>query len=219
MIYKMEKPVHGNIGTTKYACTIEWRNGTFIADEPPSSGGQDTGPDPYTLLLSTLASCTLVTLRMYIDRKGWDISNIAVDVNMFQTKKESSIITVIDRDIKFLQPVTDEQRNRLNEIAQSCPISKILQGEINVRTYVYNDSETEKQIKYHNDEITVVWKPEVCKHSGRCVTQLGSVFNTQARPWINMQGASAEAIINQVEKCPTGALSFYRNENIAQPKS
>jgi len=79
--------------------------------------------------------------------------------------------------------------------------------------------ETEKQIKYHNDEITVVWKPEVCKHSGRCVTQLGSVFNTQARPWINMQGASAEAIINQVEKCPTGALSFYRNENIAEPKS
>lgn len=219
MIYKLEEPVHGNIGTTKYACTIQWNNGTFISDEPPSSGGQDTGPDPYTLLLSSIASCTLITLRMYIDRKGWDISDIAVNVNMYQTKNEEKVITVIDMDVKFLQPVTDEQRNRLTEIAQACPISKILEGEIKLRTFTYNDSETEKQIKYPNDEITVVWKPDVCKHSGRCVTQLPGVFNTQARPWINMKGATTEDIINQVQQCPTGALSFYRNENNTEQKS
>lgn len=87
MIYKFEKPVHGSIGLEKYQCTIEWRNGKFISDEPQSSGGKDMGPDPYTLLLSSLASCTLVTLRMYIDRKGWNIPSISVNVNMYSEKK------------------------------------------------------------------------------------------------------------------------------------
>lgn len=56
MKYKLEKPIHGEIGTTKYRCTMQWRNGTFIADEPVSSGGADEGPDPFSLLLSSLAS-------------------------------------------------------------------------------------------------------------------------------------------------------------------
>src|SRR4051812_34712458 len=108
MIYKLEKPLHGSIGIVKYTCTIEWRNGTFIADEPASLGGQNSGPDPYELLLASLASCTLITLRMYIDRKGWAITDIAVDVNLFQNKREdNTTTTVIDTDIRFLQPVTD----------------------------------------------------------------------------------------------------------------
>lgn len=213
MNYMLEKPVAGSIGTKKYACTIEWRNGRFIADEPVKSGGEDSGPDPYTLLLSSLATCTLVTLRMYIDRKGWDIANIGIQANMYQTKKDEKVITVIDRDINFLQKVTDEQREKLTEIAMACPVSKILQGEIIVRTFAYNDSETEKEIKYSNGDVTVVWKPEVCKHSGRCVTQLPKVFNLHQKPWINMQGATSEQIIDQVKKCPTGALSFFMNDH------
>lgn len=85
--YKFDKPVHGSIGNEKYQCTIEWRNGKFIADEPVTSGGKDSGPDPYTLLLSSLASCTLVTMRMYIDRKGWQVPEIAVNANMYQETK------------------------------------------------------------------------------------------------------------------------------------
>ena len=86
MKYKFDNPIHGTIGDIKYQCTVEWRNGQFIADEPVTTGGNDTGPDPYTLLLSSLASCTLITLRMYIDRKQWHIPEIAVNVNMYQEK-------------------------------------------------------------------------------------------------------------------------------------
>jgi len=207
MQYKLEKPVHGSIGIKKYACSIEWRNGKFIADEPVKSGGEDTGPDPYTLLLSSLASCTLVTLRMYIERKGWEVPNITVNTNMFQTKQGEELITIMDRDIDFPGATLDpQQKNRLAEIAQNCPVSKILEGKTKVRTFVFHEEEVDKKIKYSNDDITVLWKPELCKHSGRCVTQLPSVFDLKAHPWINAKGADTQTIIDQVNKCPTGAL-------------
>jgi len=177
MQYKLENPVHGTISTEKYQCTIEWRNGKFIADEPVISGGNDTGPDPYTLLLSSLASCTLVTMRMYIDRKGWTIPEIAVNVNMYKETKDEKTTTIVDRDIIFLNPVEEEQKTRLIEIAKQCPISKILEGDIKVRTFLFKDSETEKKINYSNDEITVVWKPTFCQHAARCWQQLPEVFD------------------------------------------
>ena len=136
MKYKMDQPVHGNIGTTKYQCTIEWRNGKFIADEPENNGGQDTGPDPFTLLLSSLTSCTLITLRMYIDRKGWAIDNIEVDTNMHQVKDGTTIITTINRDIRFLSEVSEEQKKRLLQIADACPVSKILENQIDIKTFI-----------------------------------------------------------------------------------
>lgn len=74
-------------------------------------------------------------------------------------------------------------------------------------------SESEKT--YSNGEITVIWKPGVCIHSGKCVQGLGEVFNVSARPWINIDGASTDRIIKQVEQCPSGALSYVRNEKIA----
>ena len=139
-----EKLLHGSIGSVKYACTMEWRNGIFITDEPPSSGGRDAGPDPYTLLLSSLASCTLITLRMYIDRKGWNVANIAIDISLCHNKKEdNTITTVINKAIRFSQPITGEQSDRLVHIADACPISKILEGEIKTRTFIQNHPEIE----------------------------------------------------------------------------
>ena len=211
MIYKFEKPVHGSIGLEKYQCTIEWRNGKFISDEPESSGGKDLGPDPYTLLLSSLASCTLVTLRMYIDRKGWNIPSISVNVNMYSEKKDDKVTTVIDRDIIFSADTPEEQKTRLQEIASSCPISKILQNDVKVRTFVFRDGET-KTIKYANGEITVGWKPDFCQHSTRCWTQLPQVFKPSERKWIDPDGASPERIEQQVRECPSGALTFTFNK-------
>jgi uncharacterized Fe-S cluster protein YjdI len=68
-----------------------------------------------------------------------------------------------------------------------------------------------KILKYTNDEITIVWQPEICQHSGFCWTGLIEVFNPRERLWIKMDGATTERIIEQVKKCPSGALSFYKN--------
>lgn len=212
MKYKMEKPVQGNISITKYQCTIEWRNGKFISDEPESSGGQDTGPDPFTLLLSSLACCTLITLRMYIDRKEWDIPSIAVCTNLYQEIKEEKLLSIIDRDILFTSPVEEEMKIKLQEIASNCPISKLLENDVKVRTFVFRDGDT-KQIKYANEEITVLWKPEFCQHSTRCWTQMPLVFNPRVKKWINPDGAPAERIEQQIKFCPSGALQFYYNKS------
>lgn len=215
MQYKLEKPVRASIGTEKYQCTVEWRNGTFVADEPEKSGGKDLGPDPYTQLLSSLATCTLVTLRMYIDRKGWDVPKITVNANMFQTKKEDGTnTTTFDRDLQFYGELTPEQKDRLLEIAAACPVSKILEGPVKVRTYVFREEETEKKHEYTNGDITVVWKPDFCKHSARCVMGLPGVFNLKQRPWVNMSGADSWTITDQVHKCPTGALTVFNNKDL-----
>ena len=210
MKYKLEKPVTGSIGTEKYRCSIEWRNGKFIADEPESSGGLDTGPDPFTLLLSSVASCALVTMRMYIDRKNWDVPLITVNANLYQETVNETLTTIIDRDIIFGDSVTNEQKVRLMEIANLCPISKILENDIKLRSFILKTGET-KTIRYGNEEITVLWKPEFCQHSTRCWKQLPQVFKPSIKKWIDPNGAPAERIQEQVWHCPSGALEFLYN--------
>jgi uncharacterized Fe-S cluster protein YjdI len=73
----------------------------------------------------------------------------------------------------------------------------------------------EKQ--YTNGEVTVVWKPDVCIHSARCWKGLIAVFNPKKRPWISMDGAPTEIIVQQVQQCPSGALSFYYNQSDSKP--
>jgi len=63
---------------------------------------------------------------------------------------------------------------------------------------------------YNNGEITVVWKPGLCAHSKKCWTGLGEVFDPRKKPWINITGADTERIIQQVNECPSGALSTIR---------
>ena len=94
----LEKDISGHIGTQKYLCTISWRNGQLIMDEPESIGGNDLGPDPYSTLLASLAGCTLSTLRMYIDRKGWIIPEINITLNATQ-ETGNEVTTIISRNI------------------------------------------------------------------------------------------------------------------------
>ena len=133
MDYLLENNIEGEIGTQKYLCTIFWRNGKLIMDEPESIGGNDLGPDPFSTFLASLAGCTLSTLRMYIDRKGWDIPEIKISLNLAQ-ETEIELETTISRTISFSTNISDEQKERLLIIAEKCPISKILKNKITINT-------------------------------------------------------------------------------------
>ena len=131
----LENDVKGYIGSEKYLCTISWRNGTFIMDEPQSIGGKDLGPDPYSTLLASLAGCTLSTLRMYIDRKGWDIPEINISLNLY-LENNVEPTTVINRVIRFPKTIEDDIKKRLLLIAEKCPVSKILKSNIVINTTI-----------------------------------------------------------------------------------
>lgn len=129
----LENNITGNIGTQKYLCNISWRNGTLLMDEPENVGGNDLGPDPFSTLLASLAGCTLSTLRMYIDRKGWDIPEINISLNLSQ-ENDSELTTTISRTISFPHTIEEDIKNRLLIIADKCPISKILKNKIVINT-------------------------------------------------------------------------------------
>jgi len=69
----------------------------------------------------------------------------------------------------------------------------------------------EKEIvkEYSNGELTVVWKPQKCVHAGECVKALPEVYNPKEKPWIKAENASTQALKDQIDKCPSGALSYY----------
>ena len=131
----LEDNITGKIGTQKYLCTISWRNGTFVMDEPESIEGEDLGPDPYSTLLASLAGCTLSTLRMYIDRKGWDIPEINISLNVSQ-ENNTELTTTISRTITFSNEIEEDIKNRLLIIAEKCPVSKILKNTVLINTTI-----------------------------------------------------------------------------------
>lgn len=70
--------------------------------------------------------------------------------------------------------------------------------------------------KYSNGEVTVVWKPNECIHSTLCFKGLGEVFDPRKRPWVTPEGSTSEKIIEQIKKCPSGALSYYLNRDASE---
>src|SRR5262249_15444055 len=105
-----------------YACTLRARRHTLTADEPRSNGGTDTGPAPYDLLLSGLAACTAITLRMYAQRRGWELGEIHVDVELY--KDAASGADRIARTITFTGALDTEQKAKLAEVAERTPVTK-----------------------------------------------------------------------------------------------
>lgn len=71
--------------------------------------------------------------------------------------------------------------------------------------------------KYSNGEVTIVWKPELCIHSTNCFRGLGEVFDPKKKPWVNPQGADTQRIVEQIQKCPSGALSYFMNNEAEGP--
>lgn len=131
------KDITGDLVKDRQEVTINWRAGQLVLDEPTFNGGKDIGPDPFTTVLSGLVGCTLTTLRMYIKKKGWNITDIHCSVNMLQQTEPFK--TSIFRTLSFGQPVTGAQKERLFWIAVNCPVAKLLQGEININTHLSDD--------------------------------------------------------------------------------
>ncbi|MDR6920973.1 MULTISPECIES: OsmC family protein [Chryseobacterium] len=128
----MAVTVKAILGKTKYYTEVTAGENQIITDEPIDKGGQNKGFNPFEILATSLASCTAATLRMYIDRKEWDIENINVEVELenFPLTKRA----VFKRDISFEGNLDDEQMKRLHTIADACPVHKILTNDIEILT-------------------------------------------------------------------------------------
>lgn len=124
--------VIAKIGVIPYLTQIEYRKGKFSSDEPSSSGGQDMGPSPKEILAGSLASCTAITLRMYINRKQWIIDEITVDVKISNVNSK----TLFSCALSFLGELDETKRERLLQIAKACPVHKILNQPIEIITQI-----------------------------------------------------------------------------------
>jgi putative redox protein len=101
---------------------------SLTVDEPTESGGNDLGPSPQELLAAALASCTAVTMEMYAQRKGWNVSGMAVDCRY--TPAERGCPTRFDLVYKMPAHLDEEQIERLQVIAAKCPVHRTLEGEV-----------------------------------------------------------------------------------------
>lgn len=141
-----ERPVEGRVtvcgAANGFVQEIVVGRHQLRSDEPVSSGGTDTGPTPYDLVLAALGSCTSMTVGMYARRKQWPLMRVTVrlthsgvharDCAVCDTAK--AMLTVIDRDIEFDGPLSDAQRERLLAIANRCPVHLTLTSRIDIRT-------------------------------------------------------------------------------------
>ena len=98
----------------------------YYADEPASMGGADSGPAPFDFLMSALGACTSMTLRMYAERKGWAIGRIQVELSHEKLEEGGRKIDRIRRRIDIEGELSDEQRQRLLDIALKCPVHRAL---------------------------------------------------------------------------------------------
>ncbi len=136
-----DRQVAVRIGTSHYTTEIAARNHAFLADEPKSYEGSDLGPTPYELLLSSLGACTAMTLRMYADRKNWDLQEVIVHLTHEKTHatdcddcEHEAKIDRMTREIELTGNLTSEQKERLIEIANKCPVHRTLNNTIEIVT-------------------------------------------------------------------------------------
>jgi putative redox protein len=120
-----------SIGTVDYATAIETgHHHGLTADEGPELGGKDAGPAPYDLLTSALGACTVITLRMYAERKQWPVTAVHADIHFKREDKVESI----DRVLHIEGAVDAEQKKRMAEIAERTPVTLTLKRSLEIRT-------------------------------------------------------------------------------------
>jgi uncharacterized OsmC-like protein len=132
--------VWGEGGT--FAQQISAGRHRLTGDEPESVGGTDAGPSPYDFLLAALGSCTSMTVGMYARKKNWPLESVTVSLrhskiyaaDCSECETREGMLDRIERDVRFEGPLSAEQRSRLLEIANKCPVHRTLTSEINIRT-------------------------------------------------------------------------------------
>src|SRR5262245_10404085 len=118
-----------SIGTTNYQTAIVTGHHRLTADEGPGLGGKDVGPGPYELLTSALAACTVITLRMYAERKQWPVTAVHADVHFVRegdTQRIDRVLTIEGAD--------DEQKKRMADIAERTPVTLTLKRGLEIKT-------------------------------------------------------------------------------------
>ena len=124
-----------------YRTTISADGHTIISDEPLSGGGSDQGPDPYSLLVAALGACTAITLRMYAERKGWPLEDVIVHLQHNRSHAADDRICEdapvrldeIELHIEVTGVLTAEQRARMVEIAERCPVHRTLDAGVRIK--------------------------------------------------------------------------------------
>jgi len=127
---------------TGFAQEIEIGPHHLKADEPVAFGGTDIGPSPYDFLLAALGTCTSMTVSLYARRKGWPLENVTVSLHHSKIHAADCAdcdtkvgkLDRIEREIQLTGALTNEQRAKLMEIADKCPVHQTLTSEINIRT-------------------------------------------------------------------------------------
>lgn len=122
-------------GREKYKTIIRSATNEIVADEPIDLNGKDLGFDPGQLLTASLGSCTSITLRMYADRKEWDVEEISVKVTLNDEDKNNPILM---RIIEIKANLDEQQKSRLLTIANACPVHKLLSKGIEIITKMKN---------------------------------------------------------------------------------
>src|SRR3954467_11260567 len=127
---------------TGFAQKVEMGRHQLIADEPADFGGTDTGPSPYDLLLAALGTCTSMTIGFYARRMKMPLEQITIALrhskihakDCADCETKEGRIDEIDREIHLTGPLSDEQRTKLMEMADRCPVHRTLTSEIKIRT-------------------------------------------------------------------------------------
>lgn len=115
---------------SRYGQDISIRHLNLAADEPPFLGGDDVGPTPTELILAGLGSCKAITLQMYAERKGWQLESVAVELSYDSAVQPSTI----QAKLSLEGDLDEQQRQRLRDISDRCPVHKLLTNPVAIQT-------------------------------------------------------------------------------------
>ncbi len=141
-----QKIVHAHLPQDEeFTTTLTAGTHELLSDEPTSvDGGKDQGPDPYDYLLMSLGSCTLMTIKMYANRKGWELDDIYMELRHNKRHDEDcqdcenpqSKIDVIEKEVILEGDLSDEQLDKILDISKKCPVHRTLIGDIKIESEI-----------------------------------------------------------------------------------